>query len=96
MVTPLIEEIRLGLRTSFAGASIPVLSVAGNHDCDFALSNSIRKIVLDSLKGDNIDDDVIAGIPPASSGIILHSPKRSIRLRRERSPRESIGSITKS
>ena len=54
-----IEGIRSGLATSFAGALVPVLTVAGNHDCDFALSNSIRKIVLDSLKTDNIDDDVI-------------------------------------
>lgn len=55
----LIEGIRSGLRTSFADAPVLVLTVAGNHDCDFGLSNSIRKIVLDSLKPNNIDEDVI-------------------------------------
>ncbi len=56
----LIEDIRSRLSTSFPDAPVPVLTVAGNHDCDFALSNSIRTIVLDSLKPDNIDGDVIA------------------------------------
>ena len=56
----LIESIRTQLATSIARSRIPVLMVAGNHDCDFSLSRSVRRIVLDSFKPDEIDDDIIA------------------------------------
>lgn len=56
----LLEEFRSKLGESPIGTNPPVLTVAGNHDCDFELSNSVRKIVIDALKADNVDDAVIA------------------------------------
>src|SRR5262245_33078553 len=56
----LTEGVRAGVRECFAGGPVQVLTIAGNHDCDFTLATSIRGIVLDSLKPEKVDDAVIA------------------------------------
>lgn len=56
----MIEAVREGMAPAFNGAMIPVLSIAGNHDCDFGIATSVRTIVIDNLKPDKIDCAVIA------------------------------------
>ena len=34
----------------------------GNHDCDFELDSSVRKVLIDSVKNKNIDQDVYSNI----------------------------------
>ena len=56
----LIDSIRTGLVECFPRAPVRVLTIAGNHDCDFSLADSVRGIVIDTLKPERIDDAVVA------------------------------------
>src|SRR5262245_36668130 len=55
----LLESLRSTLAAHFTGAQIELMTVAGNHDCDFCLANSVREILISSLRPEKIDDAVI-------------------------------------
>jgi|GEM_PF-1337701 len=55
----LIEDICDGLSDSFKGVHPNVVTIPGNHDCDFTLADSVRALVLSAMKPDTIDVAVV-------------------------------------
>jgi hypothetical protein len=45
------------MKSHFGGNNVPLLLVPGNHDCDFARDNDIRKLIIRNL--DSISDEFI-------------------------------------
>ena len=55
MGVELLDRIRSEIAFPKTNA-IPIFTIAGNHDCDFKKSGSVRKILIDSIKSQDLND----------------------------------------